>query len=524
MGTHKVFKSPKMFIAILLMISLCYLYTVAIVYPETPNVLAPIQWVKYIDLTEGGDYAYGSCLFSGYIAVVGVANDTPAIVLLNMSTGDVVDMWRGDRIETFINCISIGDLLYVVGHENRFIPSYGVIYVFDKNLNVVRRIEIPDTPLYTITYSNGYIYIGGCTRIDIDLDGHNEDVWYIEKRSLDLNPISNKVVYIPNWNWGYPYDIGVNPLNKNIWVVGYYIDYDYSVHSLAILLDENFNVVKYIDYPPNYEHYLGYLYAIDFDASGNAYIVASNSIAKMNPNGSIVDLNKEIWGTHNAKIVYTENLIYIFRDEYTGTYERHNMYIMNNNMYSLVKYILSSNIEADSLFGIGKAVINGSNIYVAGYDYATIGGNSRWVIYSISTIQPVQQTVTTKTITSTITQTISMPTTITTTYISPTTITSIVTTTITSTAIASVERTITTTTTATVTAPTTIKETVLTTSISPTTITTTAIATQTITALRTTQTTVTTTIKEAVIPPETIGIIAMTIAVIVIIIAFLLRK
>ncbi|ADM27504.1 hypothetical protein Igag_0674 [Ignisphaera aggregans DSM 17230] len=510
MGIYRVCKSAKLLIAILLFLSICCLYTVAIVYSESPNVLAPIQWVKYIDLTKGRDYAYGSCLFGGYIAVVGVADDTPAIVLLDMSTSDVVNMWRGDRIEVLINCISIGNLLYVVGYENTFISSYGVIYVFDKDLNVVRRIEVQNTPLYTITYSDGYIYIGGYTRKDINLDGYNEDIWYIEKRSPDLNPINNRVVYIPNWKWGYTYDIGVNPLNRNIWVVGYYTDYNYSVHSLAILLDKNLNIVKYIDYPINYKYYLGSLYAIDFDANGYAYIVGSNGIAKMDPNGNIVDLNKEIWGTYGAKIVYTENFIYIFRDEYTGTYIRHNMYIMNKNMYSLAKYVLSSNIEADSTFDLGKHVFDGSNIYVAGYDYATMGGNSRWVIYSISTIYPVQQTVVTKTITTTAMQTISIPITITSTYISLTTITSIFTTTSISTT--TLEKTATATTT------------IATPSTTTTTITTTTTTTQTITTSITTPTTVTTTIKEAVIPPETISIIAMAIVVIAIIIAFLLRK
>jgi len=58
------------------------------------------------------------------------------------------------------------------------------------------------------------------------------------------------------------------------------------------------------------------------------------------------------------------------------------MYIMNNNIYSLAKYVLSSNIEAGSTFDLGKHIFDGSNIYVAGYDYTTMGGNSRWVIYS----------------------------------------------------------------------------------------------------------------------------------------------
>jgi len=79
----------------------------------------------------------------------------------------------------------------------------------------------------------------------------------------------------------------------------------YSDHSLAIILDKNLNIVKYIDYPINYKYYLGSLYAIDLDASGNAYIVGLNGIAKMDPNGNIVDLNTEIWGIYGAKIVYT---------------------------------------------------------------------------------------------------------------------------------------------------------------------------------------------------------------------------
>jgi len=94
-----------------------------------------IRWVTYINPTERGDYACGACVFGDYVAVVGWASFKQYVALLRKSDGSRVRDWIGD-VGMFFNCISIGEKLYVVGNTGFL---YGVIYVFDENLNILER-------------------------------------------------------------------------------------------------------------------------------------------------------------------------------------------------------------------------------------------------------------------------------------------------------------------------------------------------------------------------------------------------
>jgi len=113
-------------------------------------VSAQVKWVQHTNPTSGIDYGYGTCLFGNYLVVAGGASDSPVLALLDREGGNVVNTWsRGSG--WFTNCVAVGDKLYVVGYvEER--DGYYQIYVFDKNLNVLNRIQVYNAGFYDIIY------------------------------------------------------------------------------------------------------------------------------------------------------------------------------------------------------------------------------------------------------------------------------------------------------------------------------------------------------------------------------------
>jgi len=459
-------------------------------YMQSSGVLLWVEWVRYLNVTMDIDNAYGVCLFGNNVAVVGEIFGSPGVGLFNRSSGSLIGLWRGMVGSVFVDCVSVGGKLYAVGYDSS--SGNGYIYVFDDKLNVVKSIEISGVSLYSIVYSDGYIYAGGSKGF----------FGYIEKRSLDLDLVKSIEIKTDVWSSGEINAIGINPATGDVWAVGFYSDSKNIGHSLIAILNKDLEIVKQIDYSALDKNYMFTPYSITFDENGYAYI-SCFGIAKFDPSGNLDKYISYPISMAGSKIVYVNGYLYVFEQRFLGNSNKHVVNVLDKDLNMLSLYVLSNNIEADSLFGRGKAVVNGSNIYVAGYDYAYGKTNTRWVIYSISTMYPVQQTVVTKTITFTAIQTISIPITIATTYISPTTTTSIVTTTITSTATTSMERTITITTTTITTVHTTLTETILTTSISPATI--------------------TTTVKETVISIESVAIIVIAIVILAIATVYILR-
>jgi len=339
----------------------------------------PIKWVKYINPTNIIDFAFGTCVFRGYIAVVGIADHYPYIVLLDRDSGDIVREWIGGEIGGFYNCVSIGDKLYVVGT----LSPRGVIYVFDENLNIVKTANSINnyTGYKSIIYDGSYIYIGGESSKDVNNDGNIEYIWLIEKRTVDLNLVSFKEIYLDSWKGGFLLDMDVNPVTGDIWVVGRYYVYVNRTeigHSLIAILNNNLNSVKLIDYPVGHENYLDWPYGICFDSNGYAYVTGLG-VAKFDLHGKLVAINRKL--DYSRKILCIGNSIYVFRHPF--------LTVLDNNLNIVDEYVLSRNVDANvtSSFMEGKASFDGKNIYVAGVDRALGWYNLRIVVYSIAIVQ-----------------------------------------------------------------------------------------------------------------------------------------
>jgi len=383
---------------------------------QRSNVFAPINWVQYIDLTTGNDVALGTCLFGDYLAVVGYAGSdeysrggSSVIVLLDRSSGYVVQKQFGVQGVSLINCISMGDKLYVVGSGTTAdgFPS-GRFYMLDKNFNILKSSIYTGTFFLSIASNGIYIYIGGVTRYDRNLDGRPEDIVLIERRTQDLEFVNSVEIYFDGWVSGGLFDLRFNPVTGMLWGVGIYSDSSATSYSLITIFDQNLNVVRYIRYPNNHNNYLGVLSAIDFDEYGNAYVLGERGIARFDPYGNLVLKKSSINGTQFSKIVYAKQYVYVFQSENIDGYPKHVMYVFDRELNLLAKYILSNQ---PSYFLNGRPTFDGDNIYVAGIDY--IVGNARWIVYSISTTLPTNTITIHQTITKTVTTTETMSTTIT---------------------------------------------------------------------------------------------------------------
>jgi len=145
-----------------------------------------VNWVQYINPSNDKDFAYGVCTFGEYLAVAGRANfHHHFVALLDRNTGKVVTTWIGE-FGYFINCLSEGDKLYVVG--------YGRIYTFNKDLSIVEKVELDLDPV-AISSDGSYLYLAGGIGRDVDGDGRLDRIWRIEKRTLDLDLVAYRELY-----------------------------------------------------------------------------------------------------------------------------------------------------------------------------------------------------------------------------------------------------------------------------------------------------------------------------------------
>ncbi|PLJ77215.1 DUF7577 domain-containing protein [Infirmifilum sp. SLHALR2] len=353
-----------------------------------PYNLASVNWVKYVKLSGGRDFVSGTCIFGDYLAVVGAADIYPALVLLDRSTGEVVRKWVGNYYGFFTSCVSVGDALYVVGDVLYPIDGWergGVILKFDKSLNLLNRTGIPPALRHSITYDGEYLYSGGYAYEDINGDGNNEEIWYIEKRTKSLELVKSKELYAGGWRKGEIWDVGVNPVTDELWAVGFYNDTSNKFHSLIIILDRELRELRRIDYPEDHEYYLELLLGVCFDNAGNAYVEGWRGIAKFDKSGNALRVNKE-WGISGIKIIYANGFIYTFDLKSLNNYERHAFHVLDSQLNAVGEYVLgrSANASAGIALSSGKPCFDGRNIYFAGDDYFVLNKENWWVVYSIA--------------------------------------------------------------------------------------------------------------------------------------------
>jgi len=249
--------------------------------PQPPTASAQVKWVQHINPTSREDYGYGTCLFGNYLVVAGRAGDSPFLALLDRESGEVVKTWsRGSG--WFDNCIAVGDKLYVVGYVKEGDEDYQ-IYVFDRNLNVLNRVQVTLAGLNDVVYQGGYFYTGGRTWKNITGDVYMV-VGYIEKRASDLSLVASREIYDANWWYGITVNVGVNPVTGDVWAVGYYEDGNGVWRPFVAILDGGLNRKGFVQLPG----YTGFFGNVCFDSEGNAYVSGNETTIKFDKNGNYI--------------------------------------------------------------------------------------------------------------------------------------------------------------------------------------------------------------------------------------------
>jgi len=357
---------------------LVLLLTLAVFAVALSGSAQSVNWVQYINPTDRNDRAFGVCLFGDYLAVMGEAYDGYFVALLDRPNGEVVKTRVGEGGWLY-NCLSVGDRLYAVGGNE--------IYIFDTGLNVIKKVETSWRPR-AVTFDGSYLYLVGHIRKDVDGDGDSEWIWRIEKRTLDLDLVAYKEYY-REWNKAYGYDsivfdIAINPATGELWVAGSWTLWNKTtgtgfITSLIVIFDRGLNVKKVVEFSDRLS--IGDLYSLCFDDSGNAYVVNPWGAAKLDKNGNILKVSKEIEG---FKIACVGGRVYVFATRHVSGYLRHVLYVYDDELNLVDEFILSKGVEADSQFLSGRPALDGRNLYAAGWDGALDENNNRIVVYSIS--------------------------------------------------------------------------------------------------------------------------------------------
>jgi len=270
--------------------------------------------------------------------VVGTAFGTSVVAFLERDTGVVVSSWQTAPHTPFVSCAVIDERLYVAG--SRELPSK--VFVFNDLVSV----DVIDLDLSPIASDGVYLY---GTRFSWD----NRSIEVV-KLTPDFVKVGHRRVTLTGNV--YPFDIGINPVSGDVWIVG---SYRASVFDewrpLVVILDGDLKLKK----------------VFEFSVGG------SGGVAKFDVAGELV---VERRGVAIKKLACVGDYVYGFGDSSGG----HTLYVFDDNLNLVDRVDLGT---PNGVFGVGRPAFDGVYVYVAGYD--RVGNTEMWVVYAIeATKQP----------------------------------------------------------------------------------------------------------------------------------------
>ncbi|MGC8954407.1 MAG: hypothetical protein ACP5N5_06815 [Desulfurococcus sp.] len=376
---------------------------------ETVYDIADTLWIQYSN-SSPTSYATSTCVSGNYLYVIGY----PAVIeKRSVYNGSLISSWNGSSYSESLllsDCTVAGDKLIVVGVEgSNWYAGRWIILGFDLDLNLMESYlgnYKPPSGASSVTYDGRYVYISG-----FGSDPGGEE-WVVEKRdpsalgvvlaTYNANPSIDGVMS------DLPRAIGVNPVTRDIWVVGS-MGFNNSSDMLWIeILSANLTRISSI----NSTSYYGAT-GIVFDEDGYAYITLgySGAVLKIDMYGDVVGSLKLDFSPA-IKIAYARELIYVFGTNELYGERKQYLQVLDKNLNTVA---FKSLMQGGFLF-IGKASSDSDRVYIAGYVIEPEVNSYSWIIYSFSTGGRAYYTVTaTTTKTTTTTVTIPSPTTVTTT-------------------------------------------------------------------------------------------------------------
>jgi len=337
--------------------------------PIHPNI--QVKWVQHIEAMNS--LFNPLCLLGDYIAAVGTTGKgkgvRPYIVLLDKASGRVLKEWKGRDWAFVKDCVSVEDKLYVLASEIRT----GTIYVFNRNLNSIARIELPDIEVSGSIVSDGAnLYVAGKSDL---ADG---EYLIIEKRDLSGRLV--KQVKIGPSEDVDVYTAGLNPATGHLWVAGCYDVCD----SFVAVFDKDLREVTRKVHSKDHEDNPGVPEGICFDSTGYAYLGCTKGIAKFNSGGELIAINidrgKEEFAI-NFRPTCIGNYVYAFAEFQPGF--RLALIVLDKDLNTVNKAILSEE-NLKWFHNLGRHAFDENTIYVAG-SYAKVYGT---YVYAVQVVTP----------------------------------------------------------------------------------------------------------------------------------------
>ncbi|MGQ9596110.1 MAG: hypothetical protein ACUVUS_01800 [Thermoproteota archaeon] len=269
------------------------------------------------------------------------------------------------------DCTIIGERLYAVGAAYSANDSNWVIAVLDLNLGLLNYVNLTETSGAAITTisDSEFLYIAGIGTAEFNLG--------LRIKKMRLSDLSMVKEYVSNLsNVSYAYDISINPVSNQIWVVGNIDSEKWRIE----ILDKDLMQIKSVETDIGSS-----ATSICFDKEGYSYVAGDGGVVKLNRDGE--EVKRYIQPVLFVKTLFLNNRLYAASGEYIGNYSRQVLYVFDRELNLLNKTVISSGMDTDTMFLMGKMVSDGENIYAAGFAYLGYY-DYEWVVYSIKVGSP----------------------------------------------------------------------------------------------------------------------------------------
>jgi hypothetical protein len=379
---------------------------------EAKSSVVKLNWKVFSNITNMNSFAYSVCETGNYIYVIEeLENETqalyyPRVEMRAKQDGSLVkefnsnlQSYKEPYNRRLYDCVIAEDKLYIAG-------SWFDWIMFDLNLNLLDYVHRGLTGyVSSIIYYDGHLYRVGFVYVD-----NKNSVWKIEKWSAKYGTLVKEYTSDPTPVVDYAYSAGINPVTKQLWVVGNANLFGEGGSRARIeILDLDLNRVKVI------ERYEDKATAVAFDEEGYAYIsgtfALNGFIAKYDKYGKEVAIIKR--ALMYQQLLYANGFLYAAASQYRENANfAHTLNVFDRNL-NLIEEIRLSEDDMYALLTTGKMAFDGRNLFVAGGGFISdvskgYVSNRMGVIYSLA----ITEITTTTTVTSpTITSPITSPTT-----------------------------------------------------------------------------------------------------------------
>jgi hypothetical protein len=393
---------------------------------EAKSSVVKLNWKVFSNITNMHNFAYSVCETGNYIYVIEeLENETqalyyPRVEMRAKQDGSLVkefnsnlQSYKEPYNRRLYDCIIAEDKLYIAG-------SWFDWIMFDLNLNLLDYVHRGLTGyVSSIIYYDGHLYRVGFVYVD-----NKNSVWKIEKWSAKYGTLVKEYTSDPTPVVDYAYSAGINPVTKQLWVLGQANVFGEGGSRARIeILDLDLNKVKVIERNEDEAT------AVAFDEEGYAYISGTfflnGFIAKYDKYGKEVAIIKR--GLMYQQLLYANGFLYAAAWQYRENANyAHTLNVFDRNL-NLIEEMRLSEDDMYALLKTGKMAFDGRNLFVAGGGFISdvskgYVSNRMGVIYSLTLTEiTTTTTVTSPTITSPTTPIQTTPT-ITSPTTSPTTI------------------------------------------------------------------------------------------------------